>query len=773
MSQTLSFAIPVYQEAEHLERFLGPILACVWIRRRLSDASVQTRAGTGRLNALREMIEPLWVTGLALLCLFIGSLFGLEGETFDWTEYLLLGTAFPALLILLTVADARPSGLARALPAIRFGLALFLLLLPVFELRYRNFKYVLIISLVQCFVTSQYLRRWGAAHDADAADLWRRVLRAVPLLFVMLMSWVAASNYFWWVSYEEFILGSNLAFLIFALSLLLVIWNLYEHAPVAAKDERRDWQHLVGNVLAILLIAMASIRTDHIFGPGEIHHWSFFTGPAQMVRQGGRLLWDVPSQYGFLVTLTLAWLPTRTVWQSLFLVNALFNFLIALMLFYLFRALRPGLLNLCFALAVTLAAVFFRSGLSPYYFEGPNQLPNIGGLRFFWSFALVAILFWQYRQGRAGEPSRWLLWAGCVIWLIATLWSAESAAYACATWLPSFALLAYRRATLLSEPSEISFKRRLGASARWLLLPPVLLALSLLLITVCYFLRLGHGPDWRCFIEYAQSYRGGFATIPMDVRGAVWILLIVFCAVATTAACLLRQGAGHRALPLILGATGALWATGSYFVSRSHPNNVHNLGMIFCGAIGLTLYLLASERVGRWWATILKAGLVPILTVVLVAVFANKVAVTDYLFTPQASYVRIERLIPLSSVELDLLLNSAQVKPDDPMLYIGPNEVFILSAWTFRQGEYSEVLTTYKSWMPEPLYSLVPLPEERRMVYLSRFSNRMRTGGWLIEYKREGPPLYPWLAQYLTLHYSPGRSFESDHWRLTWYDYKG
>jgi hypothetical protein len=250
------------------------------------------------------------------------------------------------------------------------------------------------------------------------------------------------------------------------------------------------------------------------------------------------------------------------------------------------------------------------------------------------------------------------------------------------------------------------------------------------------------------------------------------VLVITFCAFATTVAYFLREGADQPALPLVLGAGGGLWATCSYFVSRSHPNNVHNLGMIFCGAIGLALYLLSRERREEWWAGIVKASFAPILTIVLVAVFANKVAVTDYLFTPQASFVQVEKLIPLSDVGLDLLLNSAQVKPDDPLVYLGPNEVFILSAWTFKQGERSEVLTTYKSWMPVPLYSLAPLSEERRMVYLSRFSDRVRAGGWLIEYKREGP-LYPWFAEYLRLHYTPGKSFENATWRLTWYDYKG
>jgi hypothetical protein len=743
------------------------VAGCVWIRRLLT-ASRSTPAGAGWIATLRDAIEPLWVTGLALLCLLIGSLFNLQGETFDWTEYLLLATIFPALLIALTLAERFRPSLAGTLSNIWFGLAAFLVLLPVFTLRYK-IKYVLIASFVQWLMTSQLRRRSADAQAIDISDFRTKAIRAFPLIFVILMSWVAATRYIWWTVYEEFILGSVLSFIIFILSLLAVVLSLYDQTP-APEDERRNALRRIGDTLAILFIAMVSVRTDHIFGLGEIHHWAFFTGPAQMVRQGGWLLWDVPSQYGFLVTLTLAWLPTKTAWQSLFLVNSLFNFLIALMIFYLFRALRPGLSNLCLALAVTLASVFFRSGLAPY-FESPSHLPNTGGLRFFWAFALVAILFWEYRRGALSRFHASVLWAGCLVWLVGTLWSAESAAYCFAAWLPPYALLVWRRVGE-SEAAGMSFRTRLRASVRWLLLPPAMLLGVLLLITAFYFIRLGHGPDWYSFIEYAQAYRGGFATVPIDLNGGVWVMVIIFCALATMAAYVLRENVESAALPLITGAGGALWATASYFVSRSHPNNIHNLGAVLCGAMGLVLYLLARERRDEWWASLVKASFVPILTIVLVAVFANKPAVTDYLFAPQASYVQIERLIPISDPGIDNLLNSAGVKPDSPLVYIGPNEVLILSAWTLTEGDRKEVLTTYRSWLPVPVYSLAPLPESRRKVYMERFASRTGAGGWLIEFKMD-KPLFPWFSEYLKLHYTPGRTFENDNWRLTWYDYKG
>src|ERR1051325_11858517 len=102
-------------------------------------------------------------------------------------------------------------------------------------------------------------------------------------------------------------------------------------------------------------------------------------------------------------------------------------------------------MNLCFALAMTLASVFFRSGVAPY-FESPSHLPNTGGMRFFWAFALVAILFWEYRRGDDARSQASVLWTGCLVWLVGTLWSAESAAYCFAAWLAPLALFGLRSA---------------------------------------------------------------------------------------------------------------------------------------------------------------------------------------------------------------------------------------------------------------------------------------------------------------------------------------
>ncbi|HKP37208.1 MAG TPA: hypothetical protein VJT71_10135 [Pyrinomonadaceae bacterium] len=682
----------------------------------------------------------------------------LNGEKFDWTAYLLLGTLFPILLLLVLLSDRYPKT-----RFIKWALAAFCLLAPILALRVPFLRFIVIVALVHTAIAWGYRQRNAVSSRLLSVGL----VQLAIVFFVILTSWGIASKYIWWTGADALVLGSSLSVLVFIIALLLVLVSVYD-LKSAPSEGQRDPLELIGSLLAVLIIAFVSVRTDGIFGEGEMFHTITYTGVAESVRQGGWLLWDVPSHYGFLSIFTLAWIPTKTTWQSFFIVNSVLNFLIAVMLFFLFRSLRSGFLNLCFALAITLAAVFFRSGLTPY-FLGPNHLPNIGGLRFFWSFVLVAILFWQYRFYQ--RPSRRGLLIGCVVWLIGVLWSVESAVYCSAIWLPTFAVLTWRLG-VRSDITGRDVRGRLILCLKWWLLPAALLIGATLLISAYYWVRLGHGPDWQSYVEYARAYGGGFKALPINPGGEVWVLILVFCALVTTAVYMWRRNEGNNTLPLLVGTAAGLWATGSYFVSRSHPNNAHNLGPMFVGTIGLILYLLMRERLQSFWPTLVRSSLVPVLTITMVAIFANKPALTAYLNAPQGAFLGIEQLVPNADPELDNLLNSSQVEPNDPMVYTGRGELPILSGWTYQRNGTQQLFKSYKSWLPIHLYAFVPLDDKRRATYLDRFTSRVRTGGWLIEYKTE-KPVYPWLSDYIKLHYTPGRTFENQNWKLTWYDYKG
>src|SRR5688572_1184736 len=70
----------------------------------LSARSEWARQATA-LGAEWGVLAPLWVGGLLLLCLLAGHLLftyglALSWKTYDWAQYLILGTIFPALILL-------------------------------------------------------------------------------------------------------------------------------------------------------------------------------------------------------------------------------------------------------------------------------------------------------------------------------------------------------------------------------------------------------------------------------------------------------------------------------------------------------------------------------------------------------------------------------------------------------------------------------------------------------------------------------------------------
>jgi len=124
---------------------------------------------------------------------------------------------------------------------------------------------------------------------------------------VSVASWMASVQ----LLEQRVALRTPSTFALFAVALLLVCMYFGARPP----SERADRPRLRSptNAAAIVLIGMVSLRTDGLFGAlgkdGTFLHQSVYVGPAELVRQGGWLYWDVPSQYGFLSILTLVLLP--------------------------------------------------------------------------------------------------------------------------------------------------------------------------------------------------------------------------------------------------------------------------------------------------------------------------------------------------------------------------------------------------------------------------------------------------------------------------------
>jgi hypothetical protein len=718
-------------------------------------------------------LEWLWVGGLALLQLcLVNRWLPLEGEPYEWAQYLLLGTLFPALLLAISQLESLHWRAARLSLGLKLALAVFCLWLGGRFLFLHDFSTrVLIICLGHCvlLIALTAVRSRFRIGDRPLAYAGPGVVRALLLG----VSWFVAVRLVWWTDFTESITGSPATLSAFLVALVLVTLNL---GPARETEPRpRSWLFWIGNFLGLLTVLFASVRIDYRFEFSDpamaFHHWGVIAGPAELVRQGGWLLWDVPSQYGFLSTLTLAWLPTRSVWQSLYVVYSALLFLSAGFLFLLLRSLRTGVTNWMFSLAVTLAAFFLLPGYTPLL-TGPFGYPSVSAYRFFWCYALLAVLVWEHCGGPQQKPRCGPLWVGNGVWLLGSLWSAESAAYCLAIWLPAYFLMVLRRART-AYPDREQRGRRLGFLTASLSVPPFLVLLAVGGIAVYYALALGHLPDVRAYFDYVLSL-DAFA-LPANPDGAVWTLVLVASALATVAFYLLTRQGGLAGLSLCTGAGGALWAVSSYFVGRSHDANIVNLSPMLCTAVALGLYLLAREPQAGRLSALVRLSCLPLLTVMLTAAFGDEEATPESLRALNRGYIRkIDRLLPVMDPAFASLLESAHAQVSDPVLFIDRYIWFncLPARWVGEPGQRARLVSMYRAWLPASPFALViPLPDERKQVYLSRFSARTHLSGWLVD--RNPPnPRHAWLFEQLEHTHTRSRTYSTEDWQLTWYEWK-
>ncbi len=113
---------------------------------------------------------------------------------------------------------------------------------------------------------------------------------------------------------------------------------------------------------------------------------------------------------------------------------------------------------------------------------------------------------------------------------------------------------------------------------------------------------------------------------------------------------------------------------------------------------------------------------------------------------------------------------------DDPIVYIGDSKFGgILPAWPVTADSGIHLLSPPQTWLPTmPLHLFAPLPDERKEVYMSRFTERARLSGWLIQSKKEVPyTSVAWFSGQLQQTHEPTKVFENDDWRLTWFEFSG
>ena len=489
-------------------------------------------------------------------------------------------------------------------------------------------------------------------------------------------------------------------------------------------------------VFGVLAVIILSARVDGLKTEGAWFHVSYFSGVVQGVKSGGLLLWDTPSQYGFLNLLLPALIPGLNAESSFLLFQALLLFGVSIATVFSFSRFAPtggGPL-----LGVVFVVIFFFADPS---LVGPQPFPSSSAMRF--GPSLLLLLFLNLRdQKTVITPLRDVTLAIAVA--AAVLWSFESAFYS---------LMIFGMWTLAKTTSSLRRNERLWTQLR----PQIFSVLSTMVLIVIYslyvFVKVGDFPNWKWFYLPASKFAAGFGQLPTDLWGAVWLILM-----AILGCLLLVTNASDSGRASCFTSVGALLSWLTYYVGRSHSSNViAMLPLIFVAMVIPTLKIASNypTRQNHSVPELKKFISVPLAVIVVISgVVAAEVMANPLL----PAVVARARPIPLQAVyepaasfpnSLEQLLMSAELKRI-PVAYQGYMGMLPQLPDSLRNRVDSE-----GTWLPLPLGLLEePIPESVRSEMLERRFKRDPMSGYFIWHKSMSHPgrAELWLAEISKTH---------------------
>jgi hypothetical protein len=388
-------------------------------------------------------------------------------------------------------------------------------------------------------------------------------------------------------------------------------------------------------IIAIVIVG-ATIKAQLLLAWKCPWHWSHYLAPLSAYREGGILLWDTPSQYGFLniivasVVASLISLPPVEALGWLFTAFSVVAVVICIRIFYKYLSLCP-ILSAGFASCLICAIPGISNDLS-----GPIAYPSVSAYRFLPSF-LAVYSSWRASQSR----SKSTLMAAGILGAIACLWSGESLAY-----------------TILPLGFFVLIKALTDRDILFVLQPPcislLLTAFASMAFLVGYSLKFGIVVEPMAMFEYSLAYANANSAVLVDFTNS-WTVYFVF----SLALCYflfrkatLRSGGSRAGGALFFGF---MLCVSTYFIAKSDESNVLNLmpwGILAIAMAGAMSTNSETRQLARG------------------AVFVVSLLTIQYFSMPDKARARGQFLARLSAPSRLVLPDLPEV-PDTLQRYIG------------------------------------------------------------------------------------------------------
>lgn len=287
------------------------------------------------------------------------------------------------------------------------------------------------------------------------------------------------------------------------------------------------------------------------------HHWGAYLAPVEAWLAGGLPYRDFPIQYGIGPTAILAATCVSDCWHGIYtttiVANALYFSVLAGCAVILTAGRSLGLRWLTF---VALWCATFVWTAFPADVGSTAMTPSVAGLRFLPIAALLLHILSAESSGRRRD------WLGHAIWLCDLFWSPEGAFFGTLIWWP---YLAIRDAGSAPTFRESWIALILGALRGLAALAAGLILLSLAL----WLLSKGAArpEDFLAYILYPPG------PLPINPLGTLWLALAAVLLALQALVAAGRSKQGRFVYACLLG----FLAAGTYYLSRSHDNNILNL----------------------------------------------------------------------------------------------------------------------------------------------------------------------------------------------------
>lgn len=720
---------------------------------------------TGSLETQNAFLNDIFVIGALVTSAALSYTFAswFIPRLSKWIPYIFSLAVIPVLLVLIK-HQPRPwkeTGLSRYLA---IALSLFALIVLVvmmihsfamLPLRGTSLSFWLMVIFASVYMAAFSSIGFSNKHE--------RVIFGLVSIILSLATWSSflqlrnCSNLI--MNFALSPVSSSLIFIGCFLVLLFVMFGrIHDLAPKRESHSSTLARFHLPVILPCAVLFLLSFRFDTLFlGTSEMH-WEYFVGPIRGLRNGGWLLWDTPSQYGFLNILGASLVPFGNSWQALYLFQGSLLFVTGMLVLRTSRPTKHTSSRSLLTFLVVLCALFFADP----HLIGPYLYPSSSVMRFFWCYAILFYLV--HASERQHGVKRFLFWSS-LLWILSVLWSAESAFYNTVIYISSL---------LVHLIQRIEFQQsHMGSNWRFLYLykhisiyclAPIIFLLFAFTVVSCYYkLVLGIFPDWRAFYEYSVSYASGFGELKFSPWGPVWLLFILFFGTTVLFVRLFGKAPSNPQLVPLGGAISCLWAVSSYYLGRSTPDNITAILPI------LVIVVLISFNISRsidydFTHVVLNAISFPLLILVLSTVFVNKdliTSVTGFRTLTKNVSERLRHADP----ELSLLLRKAGVGTHDAVVYYGYD--VSMPKWEI---DGHTVISDY-SWLPTPLQLLeTPIPDYRREVLVSRSVQRNPRSGYLLYAKGETEiEAAKWSALIRKTH-KPSRVYENERYTITQFE---